>query len=84
MKTYLVFKHSKDEVYVYIVEAEDEELAMTLVYCETICIGNFTIPNMFGDGTVAIELKNGMYDIKWLTKPLSFFVDNLEINQNNN
>lgn len=84
MKTYLVFRFAKDEAYVYVVEAEDAELAITLVFGKAICIGYFTIPNMYGEGTFAIKLQGDVYDIAWLTKPLSFFLNNLEIKQNNN
>ena len=84
MKRFIVFKFLESEIYIYISEAQNAELASTLLFGNTICIGNFVLEESYGKGEFAIELHGDIYDVSWLTKPLEWYVENQMIIQNNN
>lgn len=83
MKRFLVIKFSGNELYVYIAEAENAEYALTLFFGTSKCIGKFAVERAYGDGGVAIELQDEVYDVDLILKPLRWFVENQQIMQNN-
>jgi len=83
MKKYIVFKFRENEVYVYIVEAESAEYAITLYFGTAKQIGVFSVNNTYGEGGIAIELYGEELQMSVLLKPLTWFIENQKVMQNN-
>ena len=83
MNKYLVFKFHENEVYVYIVQAESAEYALTLYFGTAKQIGVFALSNSYGDGGIAIELYGEELQMCDLLKPLTWYIENQMIMQNN-
>lgn len=83
MNKYLVFKFHENEVHVYIVQAESAEYALTLYFGTAKQIGVFALNNSYGDGGIAIELYGEELQMCDLLKPLTWFVENQKVIQNN-
>ena len=84
MKKYIVVKFSEHQAFLYIVEAQNAEHALTLFFSVSKCIGSFKADNLYGDGGFAIELEGDEYAVSEAIQPLAWFTSAVKIMQNNN
>lgn len=84
MKKYIVFKFRDKDVFVYIVEAENAEYAMTLFFGVSKCVGKFRADNFHGEGGFAIELEGEEYAVSEYIQPIKWVTNALQVMQNNN
>ena len=69
---YLVVKFSEHQAFLYIVEAQNAEHALTLFFGVSKCIGTFKADNLYGDGGFAIELEGDEYVVSEAIQPLAW------------